>query len=365
MKAKLFLLFSLFLQIGISQTLSTLAVLPPVLIETSGIIISSSNEIWTHNDGGNAPILYKIDTNGNIVDSIIISGVPNIDFEDITKDNLGNVYIGDFGNNSHNRTNLVIHKIPNPDSIIGNTVVPQKIFFHYSDQILFPDTGKNKDCEAMVHFNNQLYLFTKNWGRNGYTKRYKLPDSAGTYTANLLDSFQTGGMVTSADINSNGTLVLLEIGKIHLFQNYSSNNFFNGRYTSFIIPFSQTEAIAFLDSNTFYLTQEHHSFFPDPKLLKLEINLLFENITLKKTKLNTSLYPNPAKDFITVKITGFHKKKKYIKCKLLDSNGRTIKKWKIKSVKNFSVSIFDLPKGKYYIQVKIKKQKAVLPFIKM
>jgi hypothetical protein len=60
--------------------------------------------------------IYEIDTLGNLIRTININSANNSDWEDITQDDLNNFYIGDFGNNNNDRTNLRIYKIPSPTS---------------------------------------------------------------------------------------------------------------------------------------------------------------------------------------------------------------------------------------------------------
>lgn len=88
--------------------------LPQAVNETSGLIYWNGG-LWTHNDSGNPPELYKLDTlSGQILQTIIISGVQNIDWEDIAQDET-HIYIGDFGNNAGNRTDLKVLKISKTD----------------------------------------------------------------------------------------------------------------------------------------------------------------------------------------------------------------------------------------------------------
>src|SRR5690606_27886387 len=118
----------------------------------------------------------------------------------LAKDENGNLYIGDFGNNSNKRKSLRIYKVSEQNMMLTDTIT-----FTYPDQKEFPPPkpARNFDCEAFLWHNNNLYLFTKNRGESKYTKLYKLPDSGGTHTAQLLDSIETNTMITSADISPN------------------------------------------------------------------------------------------------------------------------------------------------------------------
>ena len=117
MKLIHYLLFILFLNTtAYSQNVRTICTMPSSLAENSGMLISNSNRIWLHNDSGDSAKLYLIDTLGTILRTVLVQNVIATDWEDITQDNQGNVYIGDFGNNLNNRQNLRFYKIPHPDS---------------------------------------------------------------------------------------------------------------------------------------------------------------------------------------------------------------------------------------------------------
>lgn len=162
--------------------------LPSVLNESSGVETSNSNTIWTHNDSGDSARIFNIDTAGNILRIVFFDVDTAFDCEESTRDENGNYYLGDFGNNLNNRTNLRIYKIPNPDTLSVDTISPQMITFLYPDQTLFPPDSSmlNFDCEAMFHFQDSLYLFSKNRGTSTYSRMYRLPDQPGDYVAELV-----------------------------------------------------------------------------------------------------------------------------------------------------------------------------------
>jgi WD40 repeat protein len=143
----------------------------------------------------------------------------------------------------------------------------KKIKFSYADQINFPPSKANKnfDCEAFIHFKNNLYLFSKNHSRpySGYTKLYKLPDVPGTHIATLIDSFRTGNtaplsFITAATLSPDQKkLVLLSSDKIFVFSDFEGDNFFKGKRKKILLgSISQKEAAAFLDNETLVISDE-------------------------------------------------------------------------------------------------------------
>jgi len=251
-----------------SVTLVDLADVPAVLEETSGIEVNSPVRIWSQNDSGGEAALYGFDASGALFETLRIVGATNRDWEDLAQDALGNFYIADCGNNAHNRLDLKIYKIPNPDSLAADSAVAGAINFSYPDQTEFPppDERKNFDCEAVVAIGDSLHLFSKNWTSpfTRYTKHYTLPNVPGTYIAHLCDSFDTDewtstqGQITSADISPDGeVLALMSYRKLWLFSNFIGTDFFSGDVLKLDIPtITQIEAICFISETEVYITDE-------------------------------------------------------------------------------------------------------------
>ncbi len=99
--------------------------------ETSGIIFING-KLWTHNDSGGEAKIYCIDTvSGQVVDTKVVAGVVNEDWEDMAKDRT-HLYIGNFGAMSRNLQilRIKIEDLENPDL---DTLVPRIINFTYGN----------------------------------------------------------------------------------------------------------------------------------------------------------------------------------------------------------------------------------------
>src|SRR6187402_2169888 len=127
-----------------SDTLTKLYSLPKKLKEVSGIIYDEKNNLfWTLEDSGNANKIYGLNVkNGTIEKKITIKNTSNTDWEDITKDKEGNLYIGDFGNNDNVRQDLCIYKIDKKSLNKENAIPVYKISFSYPEQKMFPPKKK-------------------------------------------------------------------------------------------------------------------------------------------------------------------------------------------------------------------------------
>ncbi|MFT3702244.1 MAG: T9SS type A sorting domain-containing protein [Agriterribacter sp.] len=205
-----------------SATLVQKATLSSTLEEISGII-PINGKLYGHEDSGNSPTLYEIDsTNGAITKTITIGGATNVDWEDLTQDDTY-IYIADFGNNLGNRKDLKFYRISKQsiNNITGTTgTIPsnevETINFTYENQVSFcsdnggtcSDRNTNFDCEAVIYDNNKLHLFTKNWV-TAYTVHYTLPITPGTYIAEKKDSLNTGGILITGAAKLNDKIVAL------------------------------------------------------------------------------------------------------------------------------------------------------------
>ncbi len=86
-------------------------------------------KIIRHNDRGDAANLYDIDgLSCNLLRIILITNATNEDWEDLAEDE-DHIYIGDFGNNDGNTTNLRIYKILKSDFKNKTAVTAERISF--------------------------------------------------------------------------------------------------------------------------------------------------------------------------------------------------------------------------------------------
>lgn len=251
-----------------TQTLTTLYSFPKKLKEVSGISYSAeTNLLWILEDKGNANVIFGMNSKGKIQYKSTIENTKNTDWEDLTKDKEGNLYIGDFGNNDNSRKDLSIYKI-DKKSISSERIVPAyKISFAYPEQKDFPPkkTEMFYDVEGFFEFKNNFYLFTKNRskGFDGTAFLYKIPNTPGFHQAVLMGEFKTCTnynhcAITSATISPDETkIAVLTHDKIFMFENFKDDNFLKGTKTVLQLNhFSQKEAISFKDNDTLFLADE-------------------------------------------------------------------------------------------------------------
>ncbi|MES2731621.1 MAG: hypothetical protein V4714_07730 [Bacteroidota bacterium] len=239
-------------------------------LELSGIVKSRSdnNVFWIHNDSGDQPRMFALDSTGHFYASnryknyegITIAGATNVDWEDITTDNKGNVVIADFGNNGNDRKDLLLYVIPEPSPVASNTTFLKKLFFKYPDQKSFPDAKDfNYDAEALFFADNHFHILSKNRS-DTFTKLYRLDQekSEEVNPLTLVEKFNIGGKVTAADASLDGNrLVVITYDAIWVFERTKPDSgYFNGRIWWLPVKAPQIESVCFKDSKTIWLLDE-------------------------------------------------------------------------------------------------------------
>lgn len=249
------------------DSLKTEFSLPKKLKEVSGITLSQDQKtIWAIEDAGNKNMVYGLNRNGELISDVVVENAENNDWEDITKDAAGNIYIGDFGNNENDRQNLSILKLDlKTDSQTVSKVI-QTTKFHYEGQVEFPPKKSNLlyDCEAFVEKDGNFYLFTKNRskGFDGTFLVFQIPNKEGDFEAKLVGKLKLEGgyddaAITSASINSKNQIVLLTHKNIHVLSGFTSNDFNSAKIQKISLNHdSQKEAVIFIDDKTLLVADE-------------------------------------------------------------------------------------------------------------
>ena len=285
-----------------SQTITTLARLPLEVEETSGIIFLNSRLI-THNDSGDDPMLYEIDTStGLVLRRVIIDNAEHVDWEDICHDSEF-IYIGDIGNNSGSRQDLKIYKIRVDEYIASDTVSAEIIEYAYADQVNFTpaQNATNFDAETLISIGDSLYIITKNW-LNFQSNIYGLPKVPGVYEIERIDSVNTSGLITGGlydEVNQKIVLSAYVLAPFVLeLTDFSINEFAKSKIKRY--DFSpdgsiQIEGIAQLGNNEYYLTAEENLTGP-ASLYVLNADLM--SATNAQDYEEVFIYPNPTLEMV-------------------------------------------------------------------
>ncbi|UKM65790.1 hypothetical protein GSB9_02361 [Flavobacteriaceae bacterium GSB9] len=232
--------------------LNVVANLPSQLKEASAVeTITNSDLLWTIEDAGNESTIYGFNKRGNLIKTINIKNAVNIDWEDLTSDHEGHLYIGDFGNNNKKRKHFTIYKVSDFET---NNSTAKTIGFR------LPKGVNTEDFEAFFLFNDNFYIFSK---ENKTSILLKVPNTVGEHTAELIADFNLEGKhhkITSADISDDGkTVVLLNHDKLWKITNFESDSFFKGHIKELEFKHdSQKEGVCFKNNKSVYITDERN-----------------------------------------------------------------------------------------------------------
>lgn len=238
--------------------------LPDQLKEISGWTFVNDTTLIAHNDSGNEPFLYVLNLDGSIRHQALLTGTGNIDFEDITTDNKGNIYLGDFGNNANTRRDLTIWKIKTSDIFDKDEVTGKAIHFSYAEQSAFPPAAAEKyyDAEALAYYKDSLYVLTKCRAEpfDGKCMIYELPTTPGTYKVRRKTYLKLGkggwlrDSATGAAIYKN-ELYILTYTKLLI---YTLGADRKGTFKTQVsmAPISQKEAVSVRKNGKIYVTDE-------------------------------------------------------------------------------------------------------------
>ncbi len=284
-----------------------LADLGPVLNETSGLIHVESG-IWTNLDSDNDHVLYRIEpATGATLQTVVLANATNVDWEDLATDGEW-IYVGDFGNNAGNRTDLRIYRFPAAAlTTTVESIEVDTIRFHYADQVDFTPAydASNWDCEAFIARDDSLFLFTKNW-LDERTYLYALSALPGDHSATRRDTLETEGLVTGATMHpTSGAFVLLGHSEVDYvpflwtLRDFPAHRFFDGVLEHHLITEAplQMEGITF-DVDGALLLSNELSVLHAPSLWRVQLPMAVTEV--QKALHVPRIFPMPCDDHVRV-----------------------------------------------------------------
>ena len=247
--------------------------MPDELRESSGLGISRTHPgvFWTHNDSGDRPRLYAIDSTATLLATFEVEGANAQDWEAMAlglcpgRGSTSCLYLADIGDNSFERESVAIYIIEEPDPSAGDGEVP----LLGTVPFVYPDGPHNAEGLAITA-DADLIVITKETSRT--TWLFEIP-AADVVTAVVSGEMQTlaaghrlpitpdpdaGRLVTGATLNPDGDILAV--------RTYSEIYFFHWPVTDQPEQVTeacflgnaepQGEAIAFQDDGRLVLTSE-------------------------------------------------------------------------------------------------------------
>lgn len=232
-----------------TQAFEELATISKTLKETSAV--EQTNNIWVVEDSGNANTLYALNAFGDIIKQVKVTNATNKDWEDLTSDSEGNLYIGDFGNNDEERNVFSIYRIEAKNLNTSKTQAKRIDF-------TLPKKVDSKDFEAFFLYKNTFYIFSKEKKK---PILISVPNQVGKHTAKLEYQLNFKGKhlkITSADISPDGQkIALLNHDKVLIAEGFNTEKLSQLQFKKIPLKHnSQKEGLCFINNTTLLITDE-------------------------------------------------------------------------------------------------------------
>lgn len=246
------------------DSIPALVTVQPIIAEASGIADSKRNPgyLWVQEDGGTRGEIILLKHNGLIEKKIVIDGVFNRDWEDMSLSG-NNIYIGEIGDNTSVQTEYRFYKFSEP--VVGADTVynPEVIRFRY------PDGPHDAEAFLVEPSSQAIYIITK---RENPSRIYKLtpPFSPSISVAVFVGQLTYGGVVSAAISPDNKEIIIktyVELGYYKVGTGEKIEAVLSKSPT--IIPYRaepQGEAVCFSALNNGYYTLSEKAFASDVKL---------------------------------------------------------------------------------------------------
>ena len=177
----------------------------PDITESSGLVASRKfpGVFWTHNDHGSSPRLFAVSRNGLLVTKFPVTGATISDWEDISTDDAGNLYLADIGDNDETRDQIQVYRIvePNPTGS-GSVQVNRTWRLKYKD--------KAHDAETLFIQNGNGYIVTKHRDSTGVELlRFPLSSTSRVTTLESVGRIKVAADVSGGSISRDSSSLAL------------------------------------------------------------------------------------------------------------------------------------------------------------
>jgi len=183
--------------------------------EASGIVASRRNPgvLWVHNDSGDGPRLFAINTKGDVLGTCTIAGAAARDWEDIAAGpgpdpNEHYLYIGDIGDNRARYPDVTVYRVREPG--VGAAAPFGTISAGPADAIklTYPDGPRDAETLLVDPLTRDIYVVSK---RQWPSKVYRAAWPQSTTKPNKMERVAAlpWGAAVAGDVSSDGRRVIV------------------------------------------------------------------------------------------------------------------------------------------------------------
>ncbi|MDA0167977.1 hypothetical protein OJ998_02675 [Solirubrobacter taibaiensis] len=168
----------------------------PAITELSGLARTKEGRFWTHNDSGDGPRVFELDTTGAFLREVAVQGAEAYDWEDIAI--RGNtLYAADIGDNLGQRESVQVYRFKLPE---GPTAQATTLTLRYEDR------PHNAEALLVDPRNGELAIVTKDF--SGVAEVFTARRS-GTLRKVAELNLGLGQAITAGDVSADGTTIVL------------------------------------------------------------------------------------------------------------------------------------------------------------
>jgi DNA-binding beta-propeller fold protein YncE len=232
------------------------------IAEASGLAASTILKgcYWTHNDSGNKPEVYLINSKGELLSTIKVKGFVNRDWEDIAE-GVGPdprqqyVYVGDIGNNIKLGIDVMVLRFPVPATVPAKKaeVKPDYLYLRY------PDGPRDAETLMVDPVSRHLYVISKREKQVSLYKVAQLDFKSGE-TAKMEKVLTLPyNWITAGDISRDGYHIIIKNDKTIYYWHRQKGESIEAAMAkpATILPYTpekQGEGLTFKPDNSGYLT---------------------------------------------------------------------------------------------------------------
>ncbi len=185
------------------------------LSEVSGLVAGRRNPgvLWVHNDSGDGPRLYAVNTRGELLATATVTGAQARDWEDIAagpgpQPGISYLYVGDIGDNGGQYPSITICRVKEPQ--VDPNGRQQEVRTEPSEAIslIYPDGARDAETLLVDPATRDLYVISK---RELFSRVYRAayPQSTSQTTRLELVCLLPWGFATGGDVSADGTRVVV------------------------------------------------------------------------------------------------------------------------------------------------------------
>ena len=182
----------------------------PVLEEVSGLVVSHRypNRLYVHTDSGGEAAVFVLDTLGNELGKLELSGLSNRDWEDIAigpgPNGSSYIYVAEIGDNEAKYDQIYLYRFAEPELL---QAIPSAAIDRVSLQ--FPGGPKDAESFLVDPISGELYLVSKREAKNTL---YRVPADGFEKGNTLLEKLHSFDFTSSvaADVSRDGSQILIK-----------------------------------------------------------------------------------------------------------------------------------------------------------